>query len=164
MQPSQQRSVLPRQFRHARSDGGLPRPAFGYADASGSNLFLDDDTSILENDIDKPGRPGVTRGCSPPANDRFCPSDKALRDQMASFLGRALGLIPEVPPPRPATTTTSSTTTTTQPNYDPSYPTVCIPPPPPDLDCGEIPHRDFTVLQPDPHRFDGDKDGVGCET
>ena len=47
---------------------------------------------------------------------------------------------------------------------DPSYPTVCIPPPPPDLDCGEIPYRNFRVLPPDPHRFDGDKDGIGCET
>jgi micrococcal nuclease len=47
---------------------------------------------------------------------------------------------------------------------DPSYPTVCIPPPPPDLDCRDIPHRSFTVLSPDPHRFDGDGDGVGCET
>ena len=46
---------------------------------------------------------------------------------------------------------------------DPSYPTVCIPPPPPDLDCSDIPHREFKVLPPDPHRFDGDKDGVGCE-
>ena len=28
---------------------------------------------------------------------------------------------------------------------------------------GEIAHRNFKVLSPDPHRFDGDKDGVGCE-
>jgi len=47
---------------------------------------------------------------------------------------------------------------------DPSYPTVCIPPPPPDLNCGDIPYRNFTVLPPDPHRFDGDHDGIGCET
>jgi micrococcal nuclease len=40
---------------------------------------------------------------------------------------------------------------------------VDIPPPPPDLDCGEIPYRRFRVLRPDPHRFDGDKDGIGCE-
>ncbi len=46
---------------------------------------------------------------------------------------------------------------------DPSYPDVCIPPPPPDLDCGDIPFRSFRVLPPDPHRFDGDHDGVGCE-
>ena len=49
-----------------------------------------------------------------------------------------------------------------------AYPTVCIPPPPPDLDCGDIPYRSFTVLwnvpDPDPHHFDGDKDRIGCES
>lgn len=53
-------------------------------------------------------------------------------------------------------------------NCAPSYPTVCIPPPPPDLDCGDIPYRDFKVRwdvsDPDPHRFDGDRDRVGCES
>lgn len=50
-------------------------------------------------------------------------------------------------------------------NCDPSYPTVCIPPPPPDLDCGDIPYRRFQVLPPDPHNFDGsDNDGIGCES
>ena len=34
----------------------------------------------------------------------------------------------------------------------------------PDLDCGDIPNRRFTVLQPDPHGFDdGGVVGVGCE-
>lgn len=47
---------------------------------------------------------------------------------------------------------------------DPAYPTVCIPAPPPDLDCGDIPYRNFRVLPPDPHRFDADHDGIGCET
>ncbi len=46
----------------------------------------------------------------------------------------------------------------------PAYPDTCIPPPPPDLDCGEIPDRRFTVLAPDPHGFDRDKDTVGCES
>jgi micrococcal nuclease len=49
-------------------------------------------------------------------------------------------------------------------NCDPSYPDVCIPPAPPDLDCGDISFRRFRVLPPDPHRFDGDNDGVGCES
>jgi len=49
-------------------------------------------------------------------------------------------------------------------NCDPSYPTVCIPPPPPDLNCKDIPYRRFKVLPPDPHKFDSDKDGVGCES
>lgn len=46
----------------------------------------------------------------------------------------------------------------------PSYPTVCIPPPPPNLSCLGIVHRNFVVLPPDPHGFDGDDDGIGCET
>jgi micrococcal nuclease len=46
---------------------------------------------------------------------------------------------------------------------EPSYPDVCIPPSPPDLDCGDVANRRFTVYPPDPHRFDGDFDGVGCE-
>jgi micrococcal nuclease len=46
---------------------------------------------------------------------------------------------------------------------DPSYPDVCIPPAPPDLDCPQIPDRRFTVVGADPHGFDGDHDGVGCE-
>jgi hypothetical protein len=46
---------------------------------------------------------------------------------------------------------------------DPSYPDVCIPPPPPDLDCADVADRNFRVLSPDPHRFDGNHDGRGCE-
>jgi micrococcal nuclease len=47
---------------------------------------------------------------------------------------------------------------------DPSYPDVCIPPAPPDLDCGDITYRRFRVVGRDPHRFDADHDGVGCES
>ena len=83
----------------------------------------------------------------------------------------------------PATTTTRATTTTTtvvvttttiavvvttttavQANCHASYPDFCIPGPPPDLDCGDIGAKNFTVLSPDPHRFDGNNDGVGCES
>lgn len=60
----------------------------------------------------------------------------------------------------PAPTTTGDE----RPGCDPAYPDVCIPPPPPDLDCGDIPHRRFKVLPPDPHHFDRDEDGVGCES
>jgi micrococcal nuclease len=48
-------------------------------------------------------------------------------------------------------------------NCDPAYPDVCIPSPPPDLDCGDIPFHNFKVLLPDPHFFDQDGDGIGCE-
>jgi len=79
---------------------------------------------------------------------------------------------PAPQPPAPKTSNRPAPTRTTAPapppppkNCDPAYPTVCIPPPPPDLDCGQIPYRNFVVLAPDPHRFDGsDNDGIGCES
>lgn len=46
---------------------------------------------------------------------------------------------------------------------EPSYPDVCIPFASRDLDCRDIPYRNFKVLPPDPHNFDGDMDGIGCE-
>jgi len=64
----------------------------------------------------------------------------------------------------------SSTTETTPNTIDDvlvchvSYPTLCIPPAPPDLNCEDVVERNFPVLPPDPHGFDGsDKDGIGCE-
>jgi len=47
------------------------------------------------------------------------------------------------------------------PACDPSYPDVCIPPSPPELDCNEVEHTDFTVIKRhedgspggDPHNF-----------
>jgi len=48
-------------------------------------------------------------------------------------------------------------------NCDSSYPDVCIPPWPPDLNCGDVRYVNFRVLPDDPHGFDGDKDGIGCE-
>lgn len=76
--------------------------------------------------------------------------------------------VPIVPPPAAPPTAAPAPQPTALPppagNCDPAYPTVCIPSPPPDLDCGDIPHRRFQVLPPDPHNFDGNSDGVGCES
>ena len=65
--------------------------AMGYTDNGGGDLFVDDDGNTFENDIDKLGTAGVTRGCNPPVNDKFCPNDFVTRGQMAAFLHRALG-------------------------------------------------------------------------
>ncbi|MBC6436224.1 hypothetical protein FM036_45685 [Nostoc sp. HG1] len=56
-----------------------------------------------------------------------------------------------------------SQSTFAQQNCDSAYPDVCIPSPPPDLDCTGIEFSNFRVLAPDPHRFDRDQDGIGCE-
>jgi micrococcal nuclease len=63
----------------------------------------------------------------------------------------------------PATTGQSGPAARTASGCDPSYVGVCIPPPPPDLDCGDIKAKGFRVVGADPHRLDGDHDGIGCE-
>jgi len=55
-------------------------------------------------------------------------------------------------------------TTEEETSCDPSYPNTCIPPPPPNLTCDDVGASNFEVLPPDPHEFDGDNDGIGCES
>jgi hypothetical protein len=63
---------------------GLPAPS--------TDHFSDDDGSTFEDDINRLAEAGITKGCNPPANDRFCPGDPVTREQMAAFLVRALNL------------------------------------------------------------------------
>ena len=56
------------------------------------------------NDIEWLADQGVTKGCSPPINDLFCPNDQVTRGQMAAFLVRFLGLTDRDVPPSPMTT------------------------------------------------------------
>ena len=65
--------------------------AMGYTADGGGDLFDDDDGSVFERDIDRLAAAGVTKGCNPPDNTRYCPDDPVTRGQMAAFLHRALG-------------------------------------------------------------------------
>lgn len=60
--------------------------------ASPEDHFVDDNSSIFEDDINRLAAAGITKGCNPPANDRFCPSETVDRGQMAAFLVRAFHL------------------------------------------------------------------------
>ncbi len=75
-----------------------PVPGDRFADVSG----------VHEGNINAIAEEGVTLGCDE-AGTLFCPDDSVRRDQMASFLGRALGL--EATPPPPGTSSTSSSST-----------------------------------------------------
>ncbi len=91
----------------------------------------------------------------------------ALRNMLAGCGAAPTTTTAPPPPPPPPVVAPVPLVPTPAPSGDchPSYPGVCIPPAPPDLDCGDIPHRRFTVLPPDPHGFDGnDNDGLGCES
>jgi hypothetical protein len=67
-------------------------PMRGAPCAPTSGTFIDDDGSIFEDSIEALAAAGITRGCNPPQNDRFCPNDSVTRGQMAAFLVRALDL------------------------------------------------------------------------
>ena len=66
--------------------------AFGLTAGLGADLFVDDNGSTFEADIDRLGTAGVTKGCNPPKNDRYCPGQPVSRGAMAAFLHRADGL------------------------------------------------------------------------
>jgi hypothetical protein len=73
--------------------------AKGYTEGGGDDLFDDDEGSIFEDDIDRLATAGVTLGCNPPDNTRYCATDAVTRAEMATFLTRALGLEPIEPTP-----------------------------------------------------------------
>jgi hypothetical protein len=60
-----------------------------------------DVAGTFTDDINRLAAAGITKGCNPPDNNLFCPTDPVTREQMATFLARGLGLAPVVPPPRP---------------------------------------------------------------
>ncbi|MPZ53265.1 MAG: hypothetical protein GEU79_11125, partial [Acidimicrobiia bacterium] len=69
--------------------GGTPN---SFTDVSSSNPHAEDIASLAKS--------GITLGCNPPANDRYCPEQKVTREEMASFLVRAFEFreIPGRPP------------------------------------------------------------------
>jgi hypothetical protein len=75
--------------------------AFDYP-LSTVDRFSDDDGHVFERAIQTIAAQGVTVGCNPPGNTRFCPDQEVTRGAMATFLTRALDLEPNKPPPRVA--------------------------------------------------------------
>ena len=59
--------------------------------AAGVDYFVDDASSVHQGDINSVAAAGVTQGC---ASGYFCPGTMVSREQMASFLARALHLPP----------------------------------------------------------------------
>ncbi len=69
------------------------------------------DHNALHDDITWSAESGITKGCNPPANDMFCPSDNVTRQQMAAFMRRlAEGKVVDAATADSATTAESATT------------------------------------------------------
>jgi len=58
--------------------------------ATGSDRFVDDEGSVFENAINKIAAAGITVGCNPPVNNRYCPTEHVTRGEMAAFIKRAV--------------------------------------------------------------------------
>lgn len=93
-----------------------------------------------------------------PPDTRYYNWMKMLMDDAAANRRGGWSLCVTQPQPTPTPTPPTGS------NCDAAYPDVCIPSPPPDLNCSDISFRRFRVLPPDPHHFDGNQNGVGCES
>lgn len=56
------------------------------------DYFDDDETSIFETDINAIADLGISKGCNPPTNTRYCPEFDLDRGALAAFLTRAFDL------------------------------------------------------------------------
>jgi hypothetical protein len=68
-----------------RAFGLSAAPPAGFQDTAGNEHAAN---------IDALAAAGITKGCNPPGNTRFCPDRITSRGEMASFLVRALALLP----------------------------------------------------------------------
>ncbi len=57
-----------------------------------NGYFRDDEGNTHEANIDKIAEAGITKGCNPPDNDKYCPYREITRGEMAAFLRRTLDL------------------------------------------------------------------------
>ena len=54
--------------------------AAGFIDVDDDNVFVADIQWMKDN--------GITKGCNPPTNDKFCPKNTVTREQMSAFMHR----------------------------------------------------------------------------
>jgi len=59
---------------------------------SGEDFFTDDSGDVFERSINSIAAAGITVGCNPPVNDRFCPDRPMTRGEMAAMMSRAFAL------------------------------------------------------------------------
>ena len=67
--------------------------------AAPQDFFSDDNSSTFEANINSIAAAGITLGCNPPANTRYCPDRRITRAEMATLLARAFeAVVPDTGP------------------------------------------------------------------
>jgi hypothetical protein len=92
---------------------------------------------------------------TPSKNKSRIGMDKAVA--VATILGTVISLAAFINP------FASQQQAASKQNCDAAYPDFCISQSLSNLKCQDVKQHNFKVLPPDPHNFDRNKDGVGCE-
>ena len=72
---------------------GSPTPTYGPRTDTPGGRFIDvPSDNVFFGDIEWLASMGITKGCNPPTNDRYCPGALVTRGQMAAFLKRSVAL------------------------------------------------------------------------
>ena len=72
--------------------------AVAVAQLAPGGTFVDDNGNPHEPNIEAIAAAGITRGCNPPTNDRYCPDASVTRAEMAALLLRGIGQEASLPP------------------------------------------------------------------
>jgi micrococcal nuclease len=91
--------------------------------------------------------------------DAFRRAERAARAAGRGLWGPPCRGVTRAPAPAPATAPSGAPAGA---RCDPNYTGACVPPYPPDVDCADV-GRPVTVVGADPHNFDSDGNGRGCE-
>jgi len=86
----------------------------------------------------------------------FSRAERAARDSGRGLWGRCVAGRAATPGPDAASSVPGA-------DCDPAYVGACVPAPPPDLDCDDLDAGGIRIVGADPHRLDGDGDGVACD-
>lgn len=95
--------------------------------------------------------------------DRMRAAESAAKSAGDGMWGQPCDHDAPAPPPEDADDERDSDASNQSEDCSPNYEGACIPPYPPDVNCGDVTDRGFRSVGDDPHGFDGDGDGVACE-
>lgn len=113
-------------------------------------------------------RQGFAQLTTYPPDVKYADAVFLAAQDSARTAGLGLWGAPPTPVPTPVPAPIAPLVPQPPSDCEPSYPDFCLAVGSANLDCADVQWRRFTVRwdvpNPDPHRFDGEGDGIGCES